>query len=256
MGLAHHHGVNIGLKPRQTIALLGISIVLLATACGSGDSASAEVASLGTTTGTATETTSPVDTQDALLQYAACMRENGVDMADPTFDADGNPTLGGFGPDSGIDPRSDEFQTAQTACGDLLEGVTLGGQRGNGIDRDAIQNSLTDFTACLRDEGLDVDDITFGPPGGAGGPGGSIPDGAAGPGGGFGGPPPDGAIQPGGAGGPGGGPGGAGFDPTARMIEQLGLDDTDPTVIAALETCQPILTEAFQPTDATAATTP
>ena len=41
------------------------------------------------------------------------MRENGVDMADPTFDADGNPTGGGFGPGSGIDPRSDAFQTAQ-----------------------------------------------------------------------------------------------------------------------------------------------
>jgi hypothetical protein len=234
-----------------------MAVALVATACGTGNSASAEVASLGTTTGTATATTSPVDTQDALLQYAACMRENGIDMADPTFDADGNPTGGGFGPNSGIDRRSDEFQAAQTACGDLLEGVTLGGRGRNGIDREAIQSSLNDFTACLRDEGLDVDDITFGPPGGAGGgpagaTDGSIPVGAANGGGGFG-PPPDGSAP---ANGP-GGPGGAAFDPTARMIEQLGLDDTDPAVVAALATCQPILTEAFQPPDsATTATTP
>jgi hypothetical protein len=236
-------------------------MALIATACGSGKSASADVASLGSTTGTGTspDTTSPVDTQDALLQYAACMRENGIDMADPTFDADGSPTGGGFGPGSGIDPQSDEFQTAQTACGDLLQGVTLGGPGGggNGFNRDAIQNGLNDFTACLRDEGLDVDDITFGPPGGGAGANGgaingSVPAGANQPGGGFGGPPPDGSAPAGG-----GGPGGAGFDPTARIIEQLGLDDTDPKVTAALAKCEPLITAAFQPTtSSTTATTP
>jgi hypothetical protein len=248
------------MQHRQSIAVLGISLALLATACGTGKSASAEVASLGTTSGTTPDTTSPVDTQDALLKYAACMRENGIDMADPTFDADGNPTGGGFGPGSGIDPQSDEFQTAQTACGDLLQGVQFGGRGRNGIDREAIQNSLNDYTACLRDEGLDVDDVTFGPPGGgaAGANGnatdGSVPTGAPGQGGGFGGPPPNGSAP---ANGGNGGPGGAGFDPTARIIERLGLDDTDPAVVAAMAKCEPILTTAFQPpTSTTTATTP
>ena len=244
--------VNTRLPPRHTIAVLGMSLALIATACGSGKNASAEVASLGSTTGTTPDNTSPVDAQDALLKYAACMRQNGVEMADPTFDADGNPTGGGFGQGSGIDPRSDAFQAAQTACGDLLQGVTLGGRGGRGgFDREAIQTSLNDFTACLRDEGLQVDDITFGPPGGAPGtggaaPDGSIPAGANGPG--FGGPPPDGSAPAN------GGPGGAGFDPTARMIERLGLDDSDPAVKAALDKCQPLITAAFQPTTTT--TTP
>jgi hypothetical protein len=246
------------MQHRQSIAVLGVSLALLATACGTGKNASAEVASLGSTSGTAPDTTSPVDTQDALLKYAACMRSNGIDMADPTFDADGNPSGGGFGPDSGIDPQSTEFQTAQTACGDLLQGVQFGGRGRNGIDQETIQNSLSDFTACLRDEGLDVDDITFGPPGGAAGAngnGGSLPAGATGQGGGFGGPPPNGSAP--GNGGAGGGPGGAGFDPTARIIEQLGLDDTDPAVTAALAKCEPIITAAFQPpTSTTTATTP
>jgi hypothetical protein len=249
--------VNIRTKPRQSIALLGISVALLATACGSGNSASAEVASLGSTSGTTPDTTTPVNTQDALLKYAACMRANGVNMADPTFDADGNPTGGGLGPNSGIDRSSTEFQTAQTACGDLLQGVQFGGRGRNGVDRATIQNSLNDFTACLRDAGLQVDDITFGPPaGGANGaaPDGSVPAGAAGRGGGgFGGPPPGGSAPAGGN----GGPGGAGFDPTARMIDRLGLDNTDPAVVAALAKCQPILTAAFQPaTSTTTATTP
>lgn len=205
----------------------------------------------------------PVNTQDALLKYAACMRQNGIDMADPTFDADGNPTGGGFGRGSGIDPRSTEFQTAQKACGDLLQGVQFGGRGRNPIDREAIQNSFNDFTACLRDEGLAVDDITFGPRGGAnrangtatGGTGtnnggatdGSVPAG----GGGFGGPPPDGSVPTGAN----GGPGGAGFDPTARLIERLGLDNTDPKVTAALAKCQPILTAAFQANSSTTTTT-
>jgi hypothetical protein len=232
-----------------------MSLALIATACGSGNNASAQIASLGSSTGTAPDTTSPVNTQDALLKYAACMRENGVNMADPTFDADGNPSGGGFGQGSGIDPRSDAFQAAQKACGDLLQGVTLGGAgRGGGFDREAIQTSLNDFTACLRDEGLQVDDITFGPQGGAGGggaPDGSIPAGANGGGPGFGGPPLGGSAPANGAN---GGPGGAGFDPTARMIERLGLDDTDPAVKAALTKCEPIMTAAFQPTTTT--TTP
>lgn len=233
-----------------------MAVALIATACGSDSNASAQVASLGSVTGTTPVTTSPVNTQDALLKYAACMRQNGVAMADPTFDADGNPTGGGFGRNSGVDRSSTEFQTAQKACGNLLQGVTLGGRGGNRPDPAAIQNTLNDFTACLRDAGLQVDDITFGPrAGGAGGaPGGSIPAGANGQGGGFGGPPPNGSAPTNGGQ---GGPGGAGFDPTARIIERLGLDGTDPAVVAALAKCQPLLTTAFQPTTSTTtATTP
>ena len=103
-------------------------VLLALSACGSDSGTSSEVASLGTlaTDGASTETTVAVDSQEAILAYAACMRENGVDMADPTFDADGNVTGGGFGPDSGIDPQSTDFQAAQTACGDLIEGVEFG----------------------------------------------------------------------------------------------------------------------------------
>ena len=56
--------------------------------------------------------------------------------------------------------------------------------------------------------------------------GGSVPDG------GFqGGPPAGGSI-------PDGGPGGEGFDPTDRLIQQLELDEDDPAVTAAVEVCQ------------------
>lgn len=252
-------------RRRRHLTVVAASLSLVAGACGGSDASTAEVASLGTLAtdtagdGGATEDTlTAADTQEAVLAYAACMRENGIEMADPTFDADGNMEGGlGFGPDSGIDPQSDEFQTAQEACGDLIDGIALGGRGGGGgdFDPDAMQAALTDFTACLRDEGLDVDDITFGPgaggPGGGGDaatggtgavPGGAVPGGDATggsvPQGGFeGGPPADGE----------GPPEGEGFDPTSRMIEQLGLDADDPAVTAALETCQPALEAAMQP---------
>jgi hypothetical protein len=232
-------------NPRQSISVLAIAVALVVTACGSGTPANSDVASLDSTGGGATSTTAAAaNSQDALLKYAACMRSNGVDMADPTFDADGNPTGGGFGAGSGIDPQSAAFQTAQTACGNLLQGVALGG--GNAPNFTSIQTSLSDYTACLRDEGLDVDDITLGGPGG-GGPGGatggSIPAG----GGGFGAPPGGGSL-------PAGGPGGAGFNPTDQIIKQLGLDDSDPKVSAALAKCESILTSAFQPAGTTATT--
>jgi hypothetical protein len=258
--------VNTRIRTRQSIALLGITLALVATACGTKSSAASQVASLGSTDGTTpTATTVPVNTQDALLKYAACMRTNGVDMADPTFDADGNPTGGGFGRNSGVDRSTPAFQTAQKACGNLLQGVRLGGGRGGNFNPQAIQDALNDFTACLRDQGLAVDDITFGRPGGAaganGGTGGatagSVPGGGGGFGGGFGGPPPGGSAPANGGANGGRGPGGAGFDPTARLIERLGLDNTDPKVVAALAKCQPLITKAFQPpTSTTTATTP
>jgi hypothetical protein len=228
----------------------GLAALLMLAACGSESGSSSQVASLGTLAADAasTETTVAVDSQEAILAYAACMRENGVDMADPTFDADGNAVLTNFGPDSGIDPQSSEFQTAQTACGDLIQGVEFGRGPGGGFDRDAITAALNDFTACLRDEGLDVDDITFGQPGDGGpnaaGPGadGGRPDGSV-PAGGFnGGPqgaPPAGSAT---------GPGGDGFDPTQMMIDRLGLDDSDPAVTAALAVCQPIMDDALTTT--------
>ncbi len=250
--------MSIFRSPRS-IAVASACALLLA-ACGGSDDGAAQVATLSTgDVAAATDTTVAVDTQEALLAYAQCMRDNGVDMQDPTVDADGN-VQGGFGPESGIDPRSDEFQTAQEACGDLMEGVSLGGGPGGGrFDQTAIQDGLDEFTECLRDEGLDVDDVSLpepgdGPPGGGAAPGGgqatgdTMPAGASTGSGdaGFDGGPP-GSPPEGGAPGD-GGPGGEGFDPTARIIEQLGLDDSDPEVSAAIESCSAVLTEAFTPT--------
>jgi hypothetical protein len=226
------------------LALLPMSAgLLLLAACG-GDDSSSQVASLGTLAGASTETTvSSGDTQEQWLQFAQCMRDNGVDMADPTFDANGN-IQGGFGPGSGVDFRDEATRTALQACQDMMPaGGPGGGGGGPQFDRTGIQESLNNFTACLRDQGLEVDDVAFGAGPGGGGQGGPPADGSLPTppqgGGGFpGGAPPDGSF-------PAGGPGGEGFDPTARIIERLGLDTTDPAVTAAVDACSSQLDGVF-----------
>lgn len=54
---------------------------------------------------------------DAQLEFARCMRQNGVDVPDPTGD--------GFtiDPDSGIDPTDPDVQAAIEACRPILEEV-------------------------------------------------------------------------------------------------------------------------------------
>ena len=56
--------------------------------------------------------------QDKMLEFAQCMRDNGVDFPDPDVSGGGGRIqIGGPG---GIDPSSKEFQAAQEACQDSL----------------------------------------------------------------------------------------------------------------------------------------
>jgi hypothetical protein len=54
--------------------------------------------------------------QDAFLEYAQCMRENGYDMPDPDFEGDG----GLFRMEG--EPDDPAFQKAQAACEDTMPG--------------------------------------------------------------------------------------------------------------------------------------
>jgi hypothetical protein len=69
--------------------------------------------------------------KDAMLGFAQCMRDHGIDMPDPEFENGGMVRIGG-GPGSNggegpaFDPTSDEFQAAAEECraqyGDLFPG--------------------------------------------------------------------------------------------------------------------------------------
>ena len=107
-----------------------------------------------------------------MLSLAACLRDEGLDIEDPTVDADGNVQFGGFRGQvdgDGVPIDRETIAAAMEACESELEGVALGFGDG-GFDLTELQDTLVEYAACMRDNGYDMDDpdlSAFGP--GAGG---------------------------------------------------------------------------------------
>jgi hypothetical protein len=139
--------------------VLLIAFALLVAACGDeGDDA---VASLADTTPTTLQAeTAGVDSEELLLEFSQCMRDNGVpNFPDPTLDADGNirPFGNGGGQgDLGVD--RDTIQAAQEECIPIVEDLALNFFRAN---RGQIEDLLYEFASCMRDEGVDMPDPDF-----------------------------------------------------------------------------------------------
>jgi len=154
-----------------------LALAVLTTACGDTDNTDAGVASLEAT---AVESDAvavdaaddvAVDEEQALLDFSACMRDEGVDFGDPTVDADGNARLNpGVRPGEGVD--RDAMRTAFETCGEYMEGVTLGFRD---TDLTELEDQFLEYSVCMRDNGYDMPDPDFssiGRPGGGEGGGG------------------------------------------------------------------------------------
>ncbi|MEM8705128.1 MAG: hypothetical protein AAGE98_01625 [Actinomycetota bacterium] len=221
---------------RLTLSLAALA--LLAGACSGGDEADASVGvatlddvetETAATETDPTETDTELDADEAALAFSACMREQGLDFPDIGVDAEGNPDLRDAFVSSGITPGSEDFQSGMAACGEILQTAGFGGGGGRAglADNPEITDAFVEFSACVRDAGYDVGDLTLGGPGGGQGAG-------AGQGAG------DGQGQRG----QGQGQGGFG-DRGERIAEQLGLDDEDPAVVETIDQCMPIIDTAL-----------
>ena len=105
---------------RITILIALVAIAL--AACGGGDD-SADVASIEDTgVVSATDTTQALSDEEALIEFAACMRDQGMDFPDPSVDANGLPSFEFDDPES-ID--QDAMFEAGEECRYLIEGVVL-----------------------------------------------------------------------------------------------------------------------------------
>jgi hypothetical protein len=194
-------------------ALLSTTLLTatLLTSCSSAatDTGVASLAgstSGGTSAGDAASTAPNAEAE--LLAYVQCLRGEGLDIADPTVDADGTMTLrgSGLGPGAatatgtGIDGQEPIDQTelaaAQEVCGDVPAGA-LGF---NPDDMTGIQDAALAYAACMRDEGIAMADPDFS--------------------------------------------GAAGSAPGAGRTLIAGLDTADATVQAAMKTCQTVFTDA------------
>lgn len=147
--------------------ILVAALGLLAAACGSGES-SEGIASLqdgaAAEESSSTTTAASADPEQAFLDFAACMREHGVDMPDPEISSAG----GGFafgitvegGPAEG-GPSSaelDQMMAANEACQHFLEGVVQEFER---PDMSEMQDQMLAFAQCMRDHGVDMPDPEF-----------------------------------------------------------------------------------------------
>jgi hypothetical protein len=160
--------VDMNQIKRATSALATMVILgVLITACGGGDDttsgdANQEVASLGTEPeasvgSNVTDSSAPMDPEEAQLAFAECMREHGVDMPDPGA---------GGGIAIEVTPETeDETNAAMEACQPLLENA-----RG-AIEMDPEQEAemreqVLEFTECMREQGIDMPDPVFSDDGG------------------------------------------------------------------------------------------
>ena len=162
----------------KRIPVLVAALAVLAAACGGSADADDGVASLDDSVVVATTDTAAaadLTEEEALLAFTACLRDAGVDIDDPTVDADGNlriarPNNAAENPDF----DREAFGAARESCSQYLEGVNLGFQA---EDRTEIEDQLLEFAACMRDNGYDMPDPDFsggGPGQGGGGPFGQI----------------------------------------------------------------------------------
>ena len=156
--------------PRRSMVLgLSLASLLVVAACSGGATTEPGIATLATqapangTEGavpTVRPSLSPEDREDALLEFAACMRDNGVDMPDPQFGLDGRANMGTlFGE---LDQNDAEVRAATEACdaylpSSLADDPVLQAER---------QEVLLQFAQCMRDNGVEMDDPVAG-----GGPG-------------------------------------------------------------------------------------
>lgn len=129
-----------------TVPLLAASLAACTSQTPTPDAAPSDQ---GGQTGQSAET----DARQWGLDYAACMREHGIDMADP--DADGGTVA------SRPTDETPARQEATTACLDKLGPSPVGsGSSGSsgGPEAGEMREELLDLAACLREQGYDIED--------------------------------------------------------------------------------------------------
>ena len=156
--MTRHHPAVRAVSGLVVAAALGVGLA----GCGGDSDGAEQVASLdgaaggGDSADTTAASLSEADQRQALLDFAECMREHGVDMPDPSFDGQGGVIQVG---EMGGDP--DVFAEAQAACQPLLEDA-MGSFTPNPEQEAQMREQALAFARCMREHGVDFPDPTFG----------------------------------------------------------------------------------------------
>jgi len=145
----------------KTVAAALVAASLAMSGCGSGGAAEGAGAAPNTTR----------SFEDAMVSYAACMRDHGVDMPDPTFADSGDgggkmsiavPLAGGAsggGPVGGPDDAT--FTAAAEACQSIMDEAQQNMPKMSAEDEAKMRDEALKFAQCMRDHGVDIPDPTF-----------------------------------------------------------------------------------------------
>jgi hypothetical protein len=120
------------MKRKHLGTVAGALLVLAASACSGSGSASHAVAS------------PTASARQAYLAYARCLREHGVDEADPSFDQNGNPIWQ-------VNPKQVP-QDEVLPCQYLLQGIVNSQSRQPA--NPARLAAMTRFSRCMRQHGM------------------------------------------------------------------------------------------------------
>jgi hypothetical protein len=145
---------------KRTIAIAALlAFGLLAVSCSGSDSDSG-VASLEATPDTTENQEQAgddtVSDEEAILAFAACLRDEGIDVDDPTVDADGN--LRPPRPRDIAQEDREMVRAATDVCSEHLESVAFGLDT---ADRSEREDQLFEYAACMRENGYDMADPDF-----------------------------------------------------------------------------------------------
>ncbi|HYD10365.1 MAG TPA: hypothetical protein VEA78_09695, partial [Acidimicrobiales bacterium] len=141
---------------RSLIAAIGATSLLLAACGGGGDDGADDVATLTEGERYATTTSTTIDPEQAMLAFAECMRDNGVDFPDPG--ADGRHEI------SVEAAEEDEWQAAQEACEAHRPRMAPVSEE----DRAEIEEQARAMAECMRDRGWNMPDPVVRTPGDGG----------------------------------------------------------------------------------------
>ena len=124
------------------------TIVLALSACTIGEEETKGVVSIDENT-VSTTIFDEVTFEEGVLNFAQCMREEGINFPDPTFDIDGNPQF-----DNVDVENEEEFEEAFTNCEDILRNALP-----EQFDLDpeveaALVDASLEFSQCMREEGI------------------------------------------------------------------------------------------------------
>lgn len=155
--------------------ILGLILVLslVLAACSSGGEtpsvASLESGSEDASLNAEAQDSDPIAaSEEAMLAFVQCLRDQGIDVADPTVDADGNlqlpPIQFTVGPDdASTEPQLSEFEDLIAPCEEFLAGVVLEGPPQGATE---FEDSLLEYAQCMRANGVDMPDPDFSSGGG------------------------------------------------------------------------------------------